>query len=51
MTKEGFTKCVTFMTPVAGFLVLGRGHISYIVKMYYYFLKTSSQLPGIVETN
>ena len=29
------TKIVNFMTPGAGFLLLGRGHISYIVKMYY----------------
>ena len=37
MTKEGSTKIVTFMTPRAGVLVLGCGHISYIVKMHYYF--------------
>ena len=34
MTKEGFTKIVTFMTPGAGVLVLGCGHISHIVKMH-----------------
>ena len=29
MTKEGSTKIVNFMTPGAGVLVLGRGHISH----------------------
>ena len=37
MTKEGSTKIVNFMTPGAGVLVLGRGHISHIVKMLYSF--------------
>ena len=37
MTKEGSTKIVTFMTPGAGVLVLGCGHISHIVKMHYFF--------------
>ena len=37
MTKEGSTKIVTFMTPGAGVLVLGHGHISHIVKMLYFF--------------
>ena len=37
MTKEGSTKTVNFMTPGAGVLVLGCGHISYIVKMHYFF--------------
>ena len=37
MTKEGSTEIVNFMTPGAGFLVLGRGHISHIVKMHYFF--------------
>ena len=36
MTKEG-SKIVNFMTPGAGVLVLGRGHISHIVKMHYFF--------------
>ena len=35
MTKEGYTKIVNFMTPVEGVLVLGRVHISYIVKIHY----------------
>ena len=39
MTKEGSTKIVDFMTPWAGVLVLGRGHISRIVKMHYFFKK------------
>ena len=37
MTKEGSTKIVNFITPGAGVLVLGRGHISHIVKMHYFF--------------
>ena len=37
MTKEGFTKIINFMTPGAGVLVQGRGHISYIMKMHYFF--------------
>ena len=37
MTKEGSTKIVNFMTPGAGVLVLGRGHISHIVQMHYFF--------------
>ena len=37
MTKEESTKIVNFMTPRAGVLVLGRGHISHIVKMHYFF--------------
>ena len=34
MTKEGSTKIIDFMTPGLGVLVLGRGHISHIVKMH-----------------
>ena len=37
MTKEGSNKIVNFMTPGAGVLVLGRGHISHTVKMHYFF--------------
>ena len=37
MTKEGSTKIVNFMTPGAGVLLLGRGHISHIMKMHYSF--------------
>ena len=37
MTKEGSTQIVNFMTPRAGVLVLGYGHISHIVKMHYFF--------------
>ena len=29
MTKEGFTKIINFVTPEAGVLMLGRGHISH----------------------
>ena len=38
VTKEGSTKIISFMTPGAGVLVQGHGHISYLVKMHY-FLK------------
>ena len=37
MTKEGSSKIVNFMTPGAGVLVLGCGHISHGVKMHYFF--------------
>ena len=37
MTTERSTKIVNFMTPGAGVLVLGRGHISHIMKMHYFF--------------
>ena len=37
ITKEGSTTIVIFMTPAAGVLVLGRGYISNIVKMHYFF--------------
>ena len=37
MTKKGSTQIVNFMNPRAGVLVLGRGHISHIVKMHYFF--------------
>ena len=36
MTKEESTKFVNFMTPWAGVLVLGCGHISHIVNMHYF---------------
>ena len=32
ITKEGSTKIVNFMTPGAGVLALGCGHINHIVK-------------------
>ena len=38
MIKEASTKIVNFMTPRAGVLLLGRGHISHIVKMHYLLL-------------
>ena len=34
MTDEGYTKIVNFMTPGAGVLVLRRGHILHIIKVY-----------------
>ena len=37
ITKEGPTKIVNFMTPRAGILVVGCGHISHIVKIHYSF--------------
>ena len=37
MTKEGSTKIVNFMTPGAGVLVLGCGHIRHLVKIHYFF--------------
>ena len=37
MTKEGSTKIVNYITRWAGVLVLGRGHISHILKMHYIF--------------
>ena len=37
ITKERSTKIVNFMTPWAGVLELGRGHISHVVKMHYFF--------------
>ena len=50
MTKEGPSKTVNFMTPGAGVQMLGRGHISHIVKCII-SLKSSSLLPGIDQTN
>ena len=40
MTKEGSTKIVNLMTHGAGILMPGRGHISHIVKMHYFFIST-----------
>ena len=37
MTKKGATKIVNFIIPGAGVLVQGRGYISFIVKMHYFF--------------
>ena len=51
MTKEGSTKIVNFNTPMAEVLMLGRGHISHIVKMHYFFKNLSSLLPFIDQTN
>ena len=49
--KEGSTLFIKTMTPAAGVLVLGRGHISDIVKMHYFFKKPSSLVLGIEQTN
>ena len=35
--SPGSTKIVNFMTPRAGVLVPGRGHVSHIEKMHYFF--------------
>ena len=51
MIKEGSTKIVTFMTPLAGVLMLGCGVISHIVKMHYFFKKISSLLPCMDKKN
>ena len=37
MSKEGFAKIVNFMIPRKGIPVLGRGHISDIVKIHYFY--------------
>ena len=37
MTKEGFTKIVSFMTPRIGVLALGCGSMSDIVKLHNFF--------------
>ena len=37
VTKEGSTKIINFITPGAGVLVQGHGHICYIVKMQNFF--------------
>ena len=37
IAKEGSTKIINFITPGAGVLVQGRGHICYIVKMQCFF--------------
>ena len=50
MTKEGSTKIVNFMTPGAGDLVLGRCHISHIVKMHYFFKNLLYSLAWIRQT-
>ena len=45
MVKQNYTN---FMTPVAGFLVPGRGHISHIVKTNN-FIKIVFSTPGSDE--
>ena len=50
MTKEGvYLNCK--LTPGAGVFALGRGHISHIMKMHYFFKNLSSLLPVIDQTN
>ena len=50
MTKEGATKIVNFMTPGAGVLEIGQGHMSYCENALF-LLKSSFLLPGIDQTN
>ena len=45
MTKEGYTKIVNFMSPGAGVLMLGRGHISHYCKYVYVVSSTLSIFP------
>ena len=48
MTKQGSTNIINSMTQGAGVLVLGRGHINHLVKIFHY----KSSLPyGIIQTN
>ena len=51
MTKEGSTKIVNFMTHGAGVLVLGRGHISHVVKMHYFFQNLHLYSQAFVESS
>ena len=51
ITKEESTEIVNFITPGAGVLVLGRGHISFIVKMHYFLKNSSSLVLGIDQTS
>ena len=37
MNKKGSTKIVNFMNPGPEVLVLGRGHISDLMKIHYFF--------------
>ena len=36
LIKEGSTKIVNFINPGTRVLVLGRGHISHVVKMHFF---------------
>ena len=56
MTKEGYIKIINFMTPGPGALMLGRGHISHIVNMYYLYstliaivLRDDAAFPTMVD--
>ena len=48
MTKEGSTKIVNFMTPGAGVLMLGHGHIIHHSEYILYSLSVYSALITIV---
>ena len=50
MTKKGSTKIVNFMTPGAGVLALGRGHISHIMTIHYFFKNLLSSQAYIRKT-
>ena len=47
VTKGGSTKIVNFMTPGAGVLVLGHGHISHIVKMLNFISRQEDRGVGL----
>ena len=51
MTKAGSTQIVNFMTPKAGVLMLGCGHISHIVNVLSTTLSIYSTLIAIVLWN
>ena len=52
MTKDGSTKILDLMTPEAGVLMLGRGHIShYSEDVLYSTLSINSTLIAIVFRN
>ena len=48
MTKEGSTQIVNFMTPGAGVLMLGRGHISHYSELLSSTLSIYSTLIAIL---
>ena len=49
MTNEGSNKFVNFMTPGAEVLMLGRGHISNIVTMHYFFKNLLLYLKAFIK--
>ena len=49
MTKEGSTQIVNFMTPGAGVLMLGRGHISRYSELFSTLLIYSTFIAIVVR--